>query len=386
MQARLDNVLGLRRTSSRDSISSFAGSINTQKAYKKFCKGLFDIGVTPDMISQKEQEIKDIFKPQGLTASTQIDDSTFGHQTTLVDQSQLPEVGGPSGAETSPTPTVPTENEPKSRSRFRPPIDFLVGPLMLAAAKAGNMKLLISTLEYVRNINFADEFRMTALHKASASGHREIIQLLLSKGASIEARDNVNTTPLHDAARSGHTSIVELLLSEGASIEVMTKKNNTPLHFAAWKGDTSTVELLLIKGASIDVMNENHNTPLHFAAWRGHTSTVELLLINGASIEVMNENHNTPLHLSAWGGDTSTLELLLTKGALIDVMNENNDTPLLLAAWKGHTNAVELLLKKGALTEGMNKLLHLTVKRTPGKLIKNISEPGTLRNIRTGSG
>ena len=92
----MTDVLGLHRTNSRvsiESINSFAGSINTKKAFKRFCKGLFEIGVTADMIKQKEEEIRNIFKSQ--TTSGQIGDSSqlggssqIGDNTTT-DQSQL---------------------------------------------------------------------------------------------------------------------------------------------------------------------------------------------------------------------------------------------------------------------------------------------------------
>ena len=87
MQARLTDVLGLHRTSSRvsiESITSFAGSVNTKKAYKRFCKNLFQIGVTSEMISQKEKEILDIFNTQSVATSSQISDSGD-----IADQSQL---------------------------------------------------------------------------------------------------------------------------------------------------------------------------------------------------------------------------------------------------------------------------------------------------------
>ena len=89
MQAQLTNVLGLHHTDSRvslDSITSFAGSINTKKAYKKFCKSLFQTGVTAEMISQKEGEILKIFKPENTATSSQVDDHT------IEDKSQLPPV------------------------------------------------------------------------------------------------------------------------------------------------------------------------------------------------------------------------------------------------------------------------------------------------------
>ena len=54
-------------------------------------------------------------------------------------------------------------------------------------AEARNTKRLTSTLEYIRDINFGDDRKETALHKAADRGHRDIVQLLLWKGAPIEA-------------------------------------------------------------------------------------------------------------------------------------------------------------------------------------------------------
>ena len=384
---------------SKDSIVSFAGSANTKKAYKKFCKGLFNIGVTAEMISQKEKEIQDIFKPQNLATSSQMDDSTFVDLSQLLevrnssDRNQLPEVGSSSevestsDAETSQMSAMSTET-PRPRSRFgwiRPPIDFLVGPLMLTAAEAGNTKRLISTLQYVRNINFVDDQKETALHKAAARGHKDVVQLLLSKGASTEVMDVFNSTPLHNAAWNGYTGIVELLLSKGASIEAMDESYRTPLHDAVYNAETSpvelpltngasgasgasieilnnftslhragrwdnarTVELLLSKGASVEAVDEFNNTPLHAAASRGLNSIVELLLSKGASVEAMDKSNRTPLHNAASTGDTNTVELLLSKGASVEAMDQSNRTPLHDAASSGDTSTVELLLSKGA--------------------------------------
>ena len=309
MQAQLDSVLGLRRTMSRDSIVSFAGSINTKKAYKKFCKGLFEIGVTADIIKQKEKEIQDMLKP---ATSNQIDDSTF------VDPNQLPEVGTASDAETSPisAATMSTET-PRSRSRFgwiRPSIDFLVGPLMLSAAEAGDAKRLISTLEYVRNINFADNQKRTALYFAAMGGHSDIVQLLLAKGALTEASSEKGWTPLHLAAACGHMGIVELLLEKGASTEAtMGTCNWTPLHWAVEKDHAGVVVALLGKGASTEAVTNFGSTPLHLAAWNGHASMVKLLLGQRASVEALNEDDETPSQVASRKCHLDIVELLNSK-------------------------------------------------------------------------
>ena len=342
MQAQLDNVLlRIRRTSSNDSLVSLVGST---KAYRWFCKELFENGLTAEIIKSKEREFRNIFKTANAITSSQIDVSTNANH------SQLPEV-------TSPLPTISTKPH-RNRTRFawvRPLMDLLVGPLMLGAAEAGNTKRLISTLEYVRNINLLDDTGSTALHKAACGGYNDIVQLLLMKGASIQAINHFNDTSLHLAARNGHTSTVELLHSKGASIEAINHLGKTPLHLAAMNGHTSTVELLHSKGASIEATNHLGKTPLHLAAMNGYTSTVELLLAKGASIETMDQDNNTPLHLAARNGHSSTVELLLAKGASTKAVNKENNTPLHLAARYGNAITVELLLSKGASVEAVNK-------------------------------
>ena len=76
----------LHRTDTRASINSvisFAGSINTKKAFKTFCNDLYGVGVTAEVISQKRSEILNILMPQNTIISGQADDSN------VVDHSQL---------------------------------------------------------------------------------------------------------------------------------------------------------------------------------------------------------------------------------------------------------------------------------------------------------
>ena len=345
MQARLSDVLGLHRTSSRASTDSFAGSINTRKAYKKFCKNLFQVGVTSEMIKQKEKEILDIFNTQNTTSS-QIDGGG------IADQSQILGVSDYFRGETLLIEIYLTENKEQSRfPRFRPPIDFIVGPLMLSAASAGDTKRLISILEYIRNLDFnlGIDGNQTALHKAAREGHKDIVQLLLEKGASIEAIDAAKLNPLGIAALNGHNGVVELLLEKGALIEPM---GCNPLLCAAQADHTSTVELLLTKGASIEAETFGGCTPLYVAAWEGHISIVELLLAKGASTE--GKGDRIPLGTAAQQGHTRIVELLLTNGASIGSLDGDGDTPLHCAAWSGHTSIVELLLGEGASIQAIN--------------------------------
>ena len=76
MQERIASVLGLHHTTSRVSLTSLPGSLNTKIAYKRFCKNLFQIRVTSEMITQKEGEILNIFnQPQDTATRGERNDS-----------------------------------------------------------------------------------------------------------------------------------------------------------------------------------------------------------------------------------------------------------------------------------------------------------------------
>ncbi|GFN98694.1 myotrophin-like protein [Plakobranchus ocellatus] len=55
--------------------------------------------------------------------------------------------------------------------------------------------------------------------------------------------------PLHFAADYGQTDVIEYLLSKGATVNTPDKYGITPLLSAIFEGHTSSVKLLLEKGA-----------------------------------------------------------------------------------------------------------------------------------------
>ena len=75
-------------------------------------------------------------------------------------------------------------------------------------------------------------FGMTALHVAASKGNKEIVELLLTRGADIEAREDTGRTALHTAAFRGYMEIVKFLLEKGAKINAQTNDGKTPLDWA----------------------------------------------------------------------------------------------------------------------------------------------------------
>ena len=65
------------------SIASFVENTNISTAYQEFCKNLHQIGVTEDLIREKEKEILEILRPQSMAAGSQIGGSNTGDKGQL---------------------------------------------------------------------------------------------------------------------------------------------------------------------------------------------------------------------------------------------------------------------------------------------------------------
>lgn len=97
-----------------------------------------------------------------------------------------------------------------------------------------------------------DDDGNTALHMASANGHQDVVQYLLSQLPKINHENNYlsiknhrGNTPLHWAAMNGHEEVVSMLIKEGADPHIQNDAQKTPLWEAEFYGKTKVAALLL---------------------------------------------------------------------------------------------------------------------------------------------
>ena len=119
-----------------------------------------------------------------------------------------------------------------------------------------------------QDINHKDNCGATALTYAAFHGHKEIVELLLNKGANIDNKDNNGSTALTKVAFHGHKEIVKLLLDKGPNINEKDNDGSTALTKAAFHGHKEIVELLLDRGVDTNEKDNDGSTALTQAAFK----------------------------------------------------------------------------------------------------------------------
>ncbi|RAL00743.1 ankyrin repeat domain-containing protein [Aspergillus ibericus CBS 121593] len=82
---------------------------------------------------------------------------------------------------------------------------------LLEAAKRGDTARVQQLLDDGANASATDAHGQTVLHVAASEGRRDLVSLLLNRGAKRDARDHSNRQPAQRALLSGHISLANLL-------------------------------------------------------------------------------------------------------------------------------------------------------------------------------
>ncbi|CAC5403694.1 unnamed protein product [Mytilus coruscus] len=229
---------------------------------------------------------------------------------------------------------------------------------------------------------YISQVNLTALHYASANGHREIVSILLDNGFDLNALTPDGVSVLHCAVENGQKEIVSELLHNDCDLHRVTDYGRTVLHWAADNGHIEIVPVLLDKeldllnhvdkdgwlalhlaaqngimdivsellrrGSDSNAATSDGNTALHLSSSTGHKEVVTVLLDHAADPNAKNEEGNTVLHLSARNRHKDVVLILLDNAADPNAVDADGNTPLILSAVIGHKEIVSILLDKDA--------------------------------------
>lgn len=136
---------------------------------------------------------------------------------------------------------------------------------LLNAAATGSVTNVEQALRDGAQLDAGDARGYTALMKAAARGHAEVVRLLLAKKADVQRKAaDGKTTALGLAVDD--FPIAQLLIAAKADPDTPSERGFTALMRAADAGKVERVEWLLAQGARIDAQNADGNSALYFAA------------------------------------------------------------------------------------------------------------------------
>jgi len=273
----------------------------------------------------------------------------------------LPPSKSTSSAPPAPKPAEPKRSGPETKSIWE-------------AAQKGNLKDVnhwISRDPKCVQSRENDYVAATPLHLAAKNGHKEIVGVLLSKGADANAKDGNGWTPMHFAAEKGRKEIVVALLAHGGA-NTNNKQCSTPAEYAAregfkdlaelitsapetkpkesvhvvvQKGDLRTLEKMIADDPDLlSAPDEDRKTPLHHAE---SGSIADFLLGKGADPRAQDKTGCIPLHIAAMNGHKGVVAALLSKGSDVNARGDGGWTPLKFATYMGRDDVAELLRQHG---------------------------------------
>lgn len=130
-------------------------------------------------------------------------------------------------------------------------------------------ELVVADLRLV-NVYSADGFYPLGL--AAFFGHRDVVALLLERGADVKmaARNPMRVTALHAAVARRDSQIVKMLIERGADVNARQQAGFTPLHAAAQHGEMDIVRALVAAGAEVGTKSDEGRTAADYAREKGH--------------------------------------------------------------------------------------------------------------------
>jgi len=220
---------------------------------------------------------------------------------------------------------------------------------------AGELRTLLKdmTSEQIRALCKSyvpsDDNEYTILHYAVWQDNTDLLAPLLDYADDLEVRDSLGWTPLMTAVNRGSKQIVNLLLARGAHVDCDMAGGMSLIADAITLNDSELITILMDHGARVtptpDMLansdDQNVYYLLHYAVDDGLIDIAKLLLDKGQiPVNTLDQAGWSPLHLAAGHNYVEIARLLLAKSADVNIKDSQGNTPL---AWAREMNATETI-------------------------------------------
>jgi hypothetical protein len=184
------------------------------------------------------------------------------------------------------------------------------------AAQEDNLEALTALIAGM-DVNLRDKRSgTTALEHAVINANREMVQLLLSSGATVNGKNAAGETVLMMLDDDATSDLVWDLLNAGAGVNLKDNDGNTPLMRAATSNNLEALKALLDAGAEVNIKNKQGRTALMLAASEGYVNSVRALVLAGADINAVDKDDMDALAHAAENDHLAVVRFLKSKGAI----------------------------------------------------------------------
>lgn len=250
---------------------------------------------------------------------------------------------------------------------------------LIKAIKDNDVKKAKELIRSFVNVNAREKVDgPTPLVYAIANNNKELVELMIKKGADPDARFTLeeeekkenghgvflkisygwyleHVTPLMIAAGQANEDIVRCLLSKSININARDASGKAALEYAIEKERVEIAELLISKGAEVKSW-QVRGSGFANASWdnlinvtmKGNLKLVKLLVLHGANVDGTAYNGYTALMYAAEGGHKDIVEFLISKGANVNHRGAKGASALSLAKANNRSEIVTILVNAGA--------------------------------------
>jgi len=202
-----------------------------------------------------------------------------------------------------------------------------------------------------RTSKLSESFTIKSIHDAVLAGNLpEVQRFLNSRSGSVNQKNKNGMTPLHLAAMCSSKEMVGLLIRKGADRRIGDAFGYKPVYWTLnnWKGAASKDVLSFLVGKEDDFrtfVNAGLNSPLHFAVIRNIKDAVRFFVEQcpgKGAMELGDSYAQTPIFWAAIYGYKEIATYLKGKGTDFNRLNRYGETLRDLAEENGHDEMVEL--------------------------------------------
>jgi cytohesin len=149
----------------------------------------------------------------------------------------------------------------------------------------------------------------------SSSNHQDPVRLLTVHG--VDSRDMKNGyTPLDLCLfASSHKELMELLVAKGADVNAQASSGATPLFFAVLRDQPEDVKFLIAKGSNVNLPDAYGGTILDAALQLQYGSMIQILVDHGADVNAKDQSQQRPLDYASKMDDHKWADFLKKHGA-----------------------------------------------------------------------